>query len=77
MEQNNEVYAGTVSITVLDGCLLMVERAASAKVLVRLLLKDMRYAAVSTMQNNLLPCQKSVFMFSFFPSWSFVHEETG
>lgn len=56
MEWNNEVYTGTVSITILDECLLMVERAASAEVVVLLLLKDMRCAAVSTMQNNLLPC---------------------
>lgn len=45
MEWNNEVYTGTVSIAILDGCLLMVERAASAEVLVLPLLKDMRWAA--------------------------------
>lgn len=47
----------------------MVESAASAKVLVLLLLKDMRYAAVATMKNNAFPF--------FFLYWSFVHEEAG
>lgn len=56
MEWNNEVYTGTVSITILYKCLLMLERAASAKMLWLLLLKDMRCAAVSTVQNDLLPC---------------------
>lgn len=55
MGWNNEVYTGTVSIAVLAGCLLMVERVASAETLV-LLLQDMRWAAVSTLQNDLLPC---------------------
>lgn len=41
MEQNNEVYTGMVSITILDECLLMVKRAA---VLVLPLLRDVRFA---------------------------------
>lgn len=56
MEWNNEVYTGTVSITILDECLLMVERAASAKVLLLPPLKDIRCAVVSTIQNKLIPC---------------------
>lgn len=41
MEQNNEVYTGMVSITILDECLLMVKRA---EVLVLPLLRDVRFA---------------------------------
>lgn len=77
MERNNKVYTGTVSIAILVECLLMVTRAASAKVLVLLLLKDVRFAAVFARQSNLLPYWKSVFRFPFFLPWSFVHEEAG
>lgn len=49
-------FTQAVSITISYECLLMVERDTSAKVLLLLLLKDVRYVAFSKMQNNMLPC---------------------